>query len=145
MKITREKAVDLPYSLHDAVVEDLRIEGQDLVLLFQEGYIEVQNDEYVDGQLRVCDVNFEDSYAYLMKFEGVNMGDFSGRKMTLAEMVETFRREWQMEILDEYDGYNGLCLTGVFTQECKIVDFVLEIYYFGHVVWELAEAAEDQE
>lgn len=60
---------DGEYSLHDANIIDIYMDGDDLILVTSSGYVDLRENKQVDGNIRIKDISLEDSYVYLMEYK----------------------------------------------------------------------------
>ena len=143
MKIIVKPSIpDPPYSLHDAYISELRVEGEALRLVTQYGYVcTIAPFAQVEGDVEITGVDWESSYVYVMDYPQVpcgNCGDFTGRKMPL----EAFLREYSgatLEILDETYGYRMAKLGGFLNLPERLLEVSLEICYTGEFRYLLKE------
>ena len=128
--IVKQPAPDLPYSLHDAYILEVRLEGDTLRLVTQYGYVETTEPfDQVQGDVEITGVDWDSSHAYVMEYRGVlcgNRGPFTGRKMAVEDFLKTYRQV-------KLDGF--LNLTG------RCLEFRLELYYSGEFRYLLKEPA----
>ncbi len=95
MKTTvRNNITDLPYSLHDAVVTAVNIEGDfPVTLCFEKGFFEPSEGDCrrVDGYVAIDGIDNDFCNVYV--FNGTkNEGAFRGRKMPLKPFAEKYFR-----------------------------------------------------
>ena len=134
----RKNITDIPYSLHDAEVDHITVEGKILTLHFKNGY--VQNEEPYDdvkGTVQFAGVDWDCSFACVYKckeFTLENTGAIEGEKQMLKDFAEGFG-DSVFEIVDETFGYNETKLEGYLyrgddTYECNI-----GIYHMGDMTY----------
>ena len=83
MNYKRESLPNFRYSLHDASLINIEVQGQDLILKTDYGFVNIEKNQQVDGDIILQEISLEDSYVNLMKFKKVlcgNPGNFSGEK-----------------------------------------------------------------
>ena len=67
--IVKQHAPDLPYSLHDAYILEVRLEGDTLRLVTQYGYVETTEPfDQVQGDVEIAGVDWDSSHAYVMEY-----------------------------------------------------------------------------
>lgn len=113
--IVKQPAPDLPYSLHDAYILEVRLEGDTLRLVTQYGYVETTEPfDQVQGDVEITGVDWDSSHAYVMEYRGVlcgNRGPFTGRKMAVEDFLKTYP-QGTLDIMDETYGYRQVKLDG---------------------------------
>ena len=135
MKIVVKKPnPDPPYSLHDAHILELRLEGENLRLVTQYGYVHTSPPfDQVEGDVEITGVDAESSCVYVMEYPQVpcgNYGIFTGRKIPLEAFLEEFS-EATLEILDETYGYQMVKLSGFLDLPDRLLEYSLELCYTG--------------
>ena len=126
--IVKQPAPDLPYSLHDAYILEVRLEGDTLRLVTQYGYVETTEPF---------------GHAYVMEYRGVlcgNRGPFTGRKMAVEDFLKTYP-QGTLDIMDETYGYRQVKLDGFLNLTGRCLEFRLELYYSGEFRYLLKELA----
>ena len=166
--IVKQPAPDLPYSLHDAYILEVRLEGDTLHLV--EGlcclHIAVLGDQpqgiplqphlqnigvvettepfdQVQGDVEITGVDWDSSHAYVMEYRGVlcgNRGPFTGRKMAVEDFLKTYP-QGTLDIMDETYGYRQVRLDGFLNLTGRCLEFRLELYYSGEFRYLLKEPA----
>ena len=134
--VVKQPIPDPPYSLHDAHILSLELEGDALRLVTQYGYV-CTTEPYgqVDGDVELTGVDADSSYVYVLEYTDVlcgNCGQFTGRKMAL----ETFLREYgkaSLDIMDETYGFRQMKLEGFLNLPGRCLEFFLEVYYTGEI------------
>ena len=127
---------DPPYSLHDAHILSLTLEGDSLRLVTQYGYVcTAEPCGQVDGDVELTGVEADSSYVWVLEYTDVlcgNCGHFAGQKMTL----ETFLRDYaqaSLDIMDETYGFRQMKLEGFLNLPGRCLEFFLEVYYTGEI------------
>ena len=87
--LVKPPVADPPYSLHDAYISEMRMEGDTLRLVTQYGYV-CTTAPYgqVEGDVEITGIDWDFSCVYVMEYQGVlcgNYGTFTGRKLTVEE------------------------------------------------------------
>ena len=134
--VVKQPIPDPPYSLHDAHILSLKLEGDTLRLVTQYGYVRTAEPYgQVDGDVELTGVDADSSYVYVLEYTDVlcgNCGRFTGQKMTL----ETFVREYgkaSLDIMDETYGFRQMKLEGFLNLPGRCLEFFLEVCYTGEV------------
>ena len=134
--VVKQPIPDPPYSLHDAHILSLKLEGDTLRLATQYGYVCTTGPySQVDGDVELTGVDADSSYVYVLEYTDVlcgNCGRFTGQKMTL----ETFVREYgkaSLDIMDETYGFRQMKLEGFVNLPGRCLEFLLEVYYPGEI------------
>lgn len=143
MQIIVKKAnPDPPYSLHDACISKVVLEGDTLRLVTQYGYVcTMEPCGQVNGDVEIGGVDLDSSYAYIMEYSDVlcgNCGHFTGRKMLLDEFLKVFPGA-TLEILDETYGYRQVKLSGFLNTFDRLLECFVELYYTGEFRYLLKE------
>ena len=132
--IVKQPNPDPPYSLHDACIRQMVLEGDVLRLTTQYGYVRTAEPYgQVDGDVEVTGVDGESSYVYVMAYTDVlcgNCGHFTGQKMTLEAFLQAYPGD-TLEILDETYGYRQAKLSGFLNTAHKLLECTLDLYYTG--------------
>ena len=143
MKIVVKQAnPDPPYSLHDAYISSVGLEGDTLRLTIPCGYVcTAPPCGQVEGDVEITGVDRDFSCAYVMAYTDVlcgNYGSFTGRKLA----VEDFLREYAeatLDIMDETYGYRQVKLDGFLHLGERCLEFCLDICYTGEFRYLLKE------
>lgn len=135
----RKNIQDLPYSLHDMVVTEMGLQGDQLILGFEHGFVKIADPcLQVDGELRFHKVDQDFCFAYVLDFYG-NAGPFSGEKYFLADFAAA-RPELRFEIVNESYGFNYSRFAGYLYSDGGIKECVVEIYHLGDMEYHTREA-----
>lgn len=135
-KTILEKNNKLPYSLHDMKIKRIEIDNDDIVLIFENGYVELKKPyKQVDGKILIKDVDYDFSCIYLLSENG-NYGNFSGRKLEISDFISEFR-EYSLEVVDELYGFNQLEYSGYITlaNSQNLIQFSMSFYYTGDLIY----------
>lgn len=138
---TCKKAADQRFSLHDARIIAMERRGDDFFLKTDYGYIDLEKNDGVNGDLLITDVSFDDSYVYRVNFEkGVeNIGRFSGEKMTLEDFLPRFEADAAIEVYSEYDGFRAYYVKGFYCLGEEVSEITLDFYFTGSVNYSVYE------
>ena len=130
----RKNITDIPYSLHDAEVNQIDVKGKTLTLHFINGY--VQNEEPYDdvkGTVEFAGVDWDFSFVCVYKckeFTLENTGAIEGEKQMLKDFAESFG-DAVFEIVDETYGYNETKLEGYLYRSDDTFECSIGIYHMG--------------
>lgn len=137
---TRKKAPDQRFSLHDARIIAMERRGDDLFLKTDYGYIDLEKNDGVNGDLLITEVSFDDSYVYVIDFGRVeNIGCFSGEKMTLEDFLSRFEADAAIEVYSEYDGFRAYYVKGFYCLGEEFSEITLDFYFTGSVEYVVYE------
>lgn len=91
MKTTiRSNIKNLPYSLHDMCVTEMRILDDGLHMSFQNGFVSTTEPyEQIEGSVQFHHVDWDFCYVYILDFCD-NIGSFTGRKQFLIDFIPMF-------------------------------------------------------
>ena len=134
--VVKQPIPDPPYSLHDAHILSLKLEGDTLRLVTQYGYV-CTTEPYgqVDGDVELTGVDADSYYAYVLEYTDVlcgNCGHFTGRKMALEAFLRDYG-EASLDIMDETYGFRQMKLEGFLNLPGRCLEFFLEVYYTGEI------------
>lgn len=134
-EINRKNVLDLPYGLHDARVNRIDLNGEQISLWFDEGYYKpVDNDSLlVKGHIILEGVDVDFCHVYLMDIES-DYGTFIGKKFTIQQFIAKYS-SIDFEIIDETYGYNMSRFSGFFYEGANTKECIVEIYHFGHMTY----------
>lgn len=123
-----------PYSLHDAYILELRIEGDALRLVTQYGYTKTTEPfGQVQGDVEITGIDWDSSHVYVMEYRGVlcgNCGPFTGRKMAVEDFLKTYP-QGTLDVMDETYGYHQMKLGGFLNVGERCLEFWLDLCYNG--------------
>ena len=134
MKTTiRNNITTLPYSLHDAVVTEIKCVGDTVILSFAEGYFEPFEGDCrrVNGSVEIEGVDWDFCNAYVFN-SAKNEGSFRGSKMTLKAFAAKYKA-LRFEIINETYGYNKSTFSGWLWVKGKLKECILELYHAGEM------------
>ena len=122
--ITRFKQqVDIPYSLHDMIVNQIILENDTVYLRFEHGYIRAKEPyPQVNGSITIEEVD-QDSAC-----------------MSLEDFLDQYN-EYSFEIVDEMYGFNQVEYIGYLRLPDKeeSIQMSLSMYFTGDIVYETEE------
>ena len=137
----RKNIVDLPYSLHDARVNQITIEAQSVQLHFSKGYYEPVDDDCVPVKgnriVSIEGLDFDFCSIYLLDIKR-NHGKFTGEKLSLKVFINKFPTI-NFEIIDETYGYNQSRFSGYLYLGRKMKECIIELYHFGDMKYLVEE------
>lgn len=131
-EIIRKNVVDLPYSLHDAKVNKLTIEEENIVLYFSRGFYKpVDNDclPVKGAEISIQGLDLDFCHVYLLDTAG-GCGKITGEKISLEEFARRFP-VIDFEIIDETYGYNQSNFSGYLYNAGDIKECIMEMYHLG--------------
>lgn len=140
-KFLREKPSNFKFSLHDAKIIDIDYDYGENRLIFktQSGFIDIERNEMVDGEIILEGVSWEDSYVYIMEYKNVltgNVGSFIGEKMYLSNFVDAFYSKFgSFDVMSEYDSYMTYMLSGFLKRGSEELEANIEIFYNGDFIY----------
>ena len=144
-KYLREKSPNFKFSLHDAKIIDIEYDYGENRLIFktQSGFIDVERNEIVEGEIILEGVSWDDSYVYIMEYKNVltgNVGSFIGEKMYIGDFVGAFDSKFgSFDVLDEYDSYMTYMLSGFLKRGNEDLEANIEIFYNGDFIYNVKE------
>ena len=140
MIIRFKQKMNMPYSLHDSVVNRITLQNNAVHFEFNYGYVSTKEPyTQVSGNITIEDVDMEFACVLLLSQLG-KYGDFEGTKLPLKEFVEKYD-EYFFEIIDEMHGYNQVEYIGYlnFPGKDDLIQMSLSLYFTGDVVYETEE------
>lgn len=144
----RPKNEALRFSLHDARILDFQFDydSDTLTLVMDAGYVDIEKDAVVEGNVVIRGVSLEDSYVYLFDYRNVlcgNMGSFEGEKLTLESFLCAYPTRFRgFDLASEYDGYRAFGMSGMISRNSERpeeAEAIFDIYYQGDFVYEVRE------
>ena len=145
MKEYKRKHLDQRFSLHDANIIDIEYdyETNDLIFKTQYGFVDINKNEMVEGEIILKDVSLEDSYVYILEYKNVlagNVGSFVGEKMELQNFISAFYAKFKnIDVVSEYDSYKTYMLTGFLSRGDEHLEVNIEIFYCGDFLYRITE------
>lgn len=136
----RENVVRLPYCLHDARVNKIKIKLLDedcahVKFCFNEGYdIKDEDNSWVQGNILFKQVDLLFSRIYIMKVKGRRHRRIKGREYSISQFCKKFK-DVDMEIVDETYGFNKTRLTGYMYNKNHMKEFVIELSHEGDMIY----------
>ena len=130
-----------PYSLHDMQVTSFRVRKDEIAMQTATGLVRTEPPgDQPDGWVEFHGVQWEFSYAYLLRYDGLagNVGPFRGEKFLLKEFLNRYPEPYYV-ILDETYGYHQAKYSGFFHEKEAIRECILEICYNGDMVFVIEE------
>ncbi|KAF5057686.1 hypothetical protein DSECCO2_354370 [anaerobic digester metagenome] len=133
-EVIRKNILGLPYSLHDARVSKITLDGEKIMMHFSEGFYEQDNDYLaVKGQRIICIEGLDLDFCSVYLFDSIgNTGKFSGENYELDAFVNKFPN-MDFEIIDEIYGYNQSVFSGYFYEEDHMKKCTVDIYHLGNM------------
>ena len=137
-EITQPPFPQPPYSLHDAHLIGMELDGTSLTLLFDYGYCETKPPYgQVQGRLRIEGLDLDFCSVYLLKYTDVlcgNYGAFRGQKLPLSDFIQSSEKI-SVDIIDETYGYRQMKLNGFVSLGADMLEGIFEISYSGAVIY----------
>ena len=131
----------LPYSLHDSRICSMELNGDTLLLKFENGFMKKGRIiEQVDGNIEITKIDLDFCYVYLMEYTDVlcgNEGHFDGEKTSLAKFIG--QADIHMDVMEETYGDNQLKLSGYLSTNDGCQECLIELYYFGDVWYQVCK------
>lgn len=139
----RENITNVPYSLHDMYVTQIKIEGDRLVLHFENGFVKNQSPyEQVEGSVIFEGVDFDfgyvDVYHNRKKTSAGGNDTYIVKRFDIKTFVKNFRKG-SFEVIDETWGYNKTRLEGWLLCDGHIKICTLAIYHAGDMKYQTEE------
>lgn len=144
-KYLREKSPDFKFGLHDAKIIDIEFDYGENRLIFktQSGFIDIERNEMVEGEIILEGVSWDDSYVYIMEYKNVltgNVGSFVGEKMYLGNFIDAFYSKFgSFDVMSEYDSYMTYMLSGFLKRGNEDLEANIEIFYNGDFIYNVKE------
>ena len=136
MKETRYRyKYDLPYSLHDQIINNVVIYKNTVRLAFYDGYIKNEAPyKRVQGNINIEMVDLDFADVHIMSLYG-RMGSYKGKKMSLVDFMNEYS-DYSFEVVDELHGYNQVIYEGYLsTEDDKSYEMRISIYHKGDIVY----------
>lgn len=127
---------DLPYSLHDMLVNKISIHNDAIKFSFVEGFVELTKPyPLVPGTIEIQGADLDFCCVYILSRFGY-FGGFRGKKMALTEFLSAYPH-FQFEIVDELHGYNQVVYNGYLSTPGNTVlrEMELSMYYTGEIIY----------
>lgn len=131
-----EKNNHLPYSLHDMRVNEIQINENDIIFIFENGYIKMEEPyAQVEGTIIIKNVDYDFCSVHLLSRNGY-YGRFNGKKLDIKEFVREFR-QYSFEIVDELYGFNQVQYSGYLSLPNKedVIACSMDFYYIGDLIY----------
>lgn len=138
-EIIRKNISNLPYSLHDAHINNIIVQEDTLIFYFDKGYYVPKDGDCmpIQGSIKFEDVDLDYCYIYTLNTDG-HCGTFKGEKYQVIDFIQRYSII-DMEIIDESYGYNQSKFSGYSFQGKKIQEFIVEIYHLGNMKYIVEE------
>ncbi len=137
MKETKlKKDNKLPYSLHDMKVNEININEDNIVLIFENGYTQEKGPfKQVDGSIMIKNVDYDFCSIHLLSNNG-DYGEFLGKKINLKDFINEYK-QYSFEITDELYGFNQVQYTGYLSLPNRedYIEFNMNFYYTGDIIY----------
>lgn len=126
-----------PYILHDCKIRRLIKKSKDLYIELEKGFYRFENEDFklVEGNIRLEKVDFESSYVYILEMKkDKRVSTYKAKKYTLKDFIKKYKKI-DFEILDETYSYNLTKVTGLVHEKNVGIEFSMEIYHLGKMVY----------
>ncbi len=134
MKKIIRKNIENSHSLHDMNVTALEIIENDIVMKLQYGMVKIVPPyQAVEGFVEFHNVDFDFCCVYVFDGDG-NVGNFSGKKMSLQDFILEFQ-PLGFEVIDETYGYNMSHFGGFLSTDNRLLECRIEISHMGDMVF----------
>ena len=139
--ITRFKQqINMPYSLHDMVVNNITYKNESVYLEFEHGF--VSNKEpyaQVEGKITIENVDMDSTCVLLLSQFG-KYGNFDGMKISLNDFIMQYE-PYYFEIVDEMYGFHQVEYIGYLhlPKDNDLIQMSLSMYFDGDIVYETEE------
>lgn len=131
---------NLPYSLHDAVIDNIKIDNNNLYIHPKEGVFETKDPyDLIPAYISISNVDLEFSHVYIKNFIGeTNIGRFTGEKISIHDFITSYQ-DYIVEAVFESYGYNAYTISGfLYKKSTDIIEFDFLIYYTGEIKYILS-------
>lgn len=139
--ITRFKQqIQIPYSLHDMIVNRIIYKNGSVHLKFEHGFVSTEEPyKQAEGNITIEEVDI-DSICVLLLSRSGKYGSFEGMKMPLNEFCKKYN-EYYFEIIDEMYGFNQVEYIGYLhlPKVNDVIQMSLSMYFNGEIVYETEE------
>ena len=129
-----------PYSLHDLVINNIEIIGNNLNLFFEHGFTKTSKPyNQVAGSIEIEDVDFDFADIYFLSKNG-SYGNYNGKKITIKEFLKEYKN-YSLEVVNKLYGYNMVEYNGFLQIPKKddLIEFSIGIYYSGNLKYHTEE------
>jgi len=135
-KTVLEKNDKIPYSLHDMVINNIEIIGNEINLFFEHGFVKTKEPyNQVDGSIKIEDVNIYFSDIYFLSKNG-SYGNYNGKKIAIKDFLKEYK-DYSFEVVSELFGYNKVEYGGYLKIPGKedYIEVKLDLYYEGNLTY----------
>lgn len=133
-----------PYGLHDAVIQEIRMRGETVMLHFKNG-ITVNKEPFAKTGPATIEIRGVDpDFCTVTWLKTTDKEKLKGRRMSLADFL-SLRQSGGMTVISETHGFNRVCYRGFMfrkkkrSRARKMVEVELELYFFGDLVYLIKE------
>lgn len=128
------------YSLHDARITKIKTSDNLLTFLFNDGFYEIEEPhKRVMGSVSFEQVDQNVSSIYILDYNNLLPGDsknFTGIVYSINDFINLMNQHnYLLDIVDETYGYNRAHYSGFIMDNEKILEFKIEIYHFGQIIY----------
>ncbi len=136
MKKTILQKHNIPYSLHDMIIKEIKTEENNITLIFQNGYTETTKPyKQVNGSIIIENADYDFCAVHLLSENG-NYGNFKGKKLSLENFLKNFK-EYSLEVVTELYGFNQAEYNGFINLpgEENVIEYSMSFYYTGGLAY----------
>ena len=139
--ITRFKQqINMPYSLHDMVVNNITYKNDSVYLKFEHGFVSTEEPyTQVEGKITIENVDMDSACVLLLSKLG-KYGSFDRMKISLNDFIKKYDK-FNFEIIDEMYGFNQVEYIGYLhlPKDNDLIEMSLSMYFNGEIVYETEE------
>ena len=142
--LNKQQYQDYPYGLHDAVIQEIRLQGETVVLSLKDGII-VNREPFEKTGPAVIEIrNIDPDFCTLSWFKASEKEKLKGKRVALTDILP-LRPLGGLTLISEMHGFNKVRYQGVMFRKKKgsrasrMVEVELEIYFFGDLVYQIKE------
>ena len=133
-----------PFGLHDAVITEMRLKDETVVLSFKDG-ITVNREPYEKTGPAVIEIrNVDPDFCTVTWLKPTEKDKLKGKRLSLSDFLPV-RFGHGITVVSELHGYNRVSFRGVMfrrrkgSRSRKLVEVELDIYYFGDMIYLIGE------
>ena len=144
IKLNKQQFQSPPFGLHDAVITEMRLKDETVVLCFKDG-ITVNHEPFEKTGPAVIEIrNVDPDFCTVTWLKPTEKEKLKGKRLSLADFLPV-RLGSGITVVSELHGYNRVCFRGAMfrrrrgSRARKMVEVELDIYYFGDMVYQIRE------
>lgn len=135
-----KQQINIPYSLHDMVVNNITYKNESVYLKFEHGFVSTEEPyTQVEGKITIENVDMDSACVLLLSKLG-KYGSFDGMKISLNDFIKQYNK-YYFEIIDEMYGFNQVEYIGYLhlPKDNDLTQMSLSMYFNGSIVYETEE------